>query len=133
MVPYMPESYPGKHRIILFTALLLTILLVAADLSFHPGVEVEYNDDFSHRPDGDRLFPEFNGSSEVFVVDVYPGLENGTIGDGELLAMSCLQGLVNRQQASIYLDIQGGLYGADSRDNWQFFGAPSPASENISG
>ena len=117
----MLESDPGKTRAVAAAALLLTLLIVGIDLTCHPGPEEEFNNDFYEHQDGSDFFPDFNASNEIFVVDVYPELENGSITDGRMLAMSCLQGLVNRQRAEIFIDFEGEQYGIETRGFWQFF------------
>jgi len=117
----MPTKHPDRFPVKVIAALLLSILVIGVDFSFLPELEEDYNDDFYDHPDTVDFFPDFNASSEIFVVDVFDDFENETIDRGMILTLSCLQGLVNRQRAEVFIDFKGELHGVKDDWYWKFF------------
>jgi len=110
-----------KMWVSLIMALLLSGTIVGIEHLFHPALEEEFNNDFYEHPDPVDFFPEFNKSSEVYIVDVFPDVENETVSKGQKFTMSCLQGLVNREEARILIDYEGWLHGEEYLEYWDFF------------
>ena len=120
----MGSPHSEKDRIIVLLVILLSLLLVGVDMTYHPEVEREYNNDLYPHTDLMDYFPDFNASEEVWIVDVFWEIELENISDGMQAAMSTLQGLVNRERARVMVDFEGALHpnhAEASQVYWDFF------------
>ena len=118
----MPDPHLTRSRIPLITAVLLSLVVVGAEVLFDPSLDRErYNDNFYPHADTENYFPDFNHSQEIFIVDVYDHIANDTLDPGMGYTMSSLQGLVNRESARILIDYEGWLKGEEHLDYWDFF------------
>ena len=118
----MPDPRLTRSRIPLITAVLLSLVVVGAEVVFDPSLDRErYNDNFYPHADTENYFPDFNHSQEIFIVDVFDHIANDTLNPGMGYTMSSLQGLVNRESARILIDYEGWLKGEEHMDYWDFF------------
>lgn len=118
----MPGSLPTRRHFPIIAAVLLSLLVVGAEVLVDPSLSSErYNDDFHQHADMGNYFPDFNHSNEVFIVDVYDHIDNETLEPGMGYTLSSLQGLVNRESAQILIDYEGWLKGEEHLDYWDFF------------